>query len=100
MRETTLTAMGLLPIYNVSASPSKLTAQFMKRIHVRSLADAELRPELEAGNTIYFLGKLSLQKIESQVERLGFGERYITCATRRQNDDRAKIRLSPDHSTN
>jgi hypothetical protein len=72
----------------------------MKRTHIRSLSDEELRPQLEAGDIIFFLGpKVKFQEIERQVERLGFGDLYIVSATKGGGKaDRAKIRLKPEAS--
>lgn len=68
----------------------------MNRIHIRVLSDDELRPQLEARDRIFFLGRRSkLQVIEQQVERLGFGEVYIVSVTQGPNADRVKIRLNP-----
>src|SRR5215510_9691036 len=69
----------------------------MRRTHIRALTDDQLRPQLEAGDIIFFLGpQFRLQEIERQVERLGFAEGYIVSATRGPNSDRAKIRVKPD----
>jgi hypothetical protein len=60
------------------------------------MADAELRQQLEASDTIFFLGgEASLQKIERQVERLGFGESYTVSATWRLQTGATKIKLRP-----
>lgn len=54
----------------------------MKRIHTRILRDEELRPQLETGDVIFFLGRrVKLEEIERQIERLGFGELYIASET-------------------
>jgi hypothetical protein len=68
----------------------------MKRVHIRVLSDDELRPQLETGDIIFFLGRgIKLQEVERQVERLGFAEQYIVSATQRPNAERAKIRVKP-----
>jgi hypothetical protein len=55
-----------------------------------------LRPELEAGDVIFFLGEqLKLYEVEEQVERLGFGEMYLVSRSRKLDAARAKIRLKP-----
>jgi hypothetical protein len=62
---------------------------------MRRLTDAELRPQLEALDTILFVGhRLQWQEIERQVERLGFGDLYIVSAMQRPNES-AKISLKP-----
>jgi len=72
----------------------------MKRIHIRVLSDEELRPELKAGDSIFFLGRRpKLLAIEQQVDRLGFGELYIVSMTQGPNADRVKIRLNPVQSS-
>jgi hypothetical protein len=68
----------------------------MNGIHIRGLSDDELRPQLEAGNSLFILDPtLRLREIEQQVERLGFGEEYIVSATQGSGGERAKIRLKP-----
>ncbi len=68
----------------------------MKQIHIKALNDDELLPQLESGDSIFFLGRrIKVQDIEQQIERLGFGELYIVSATRGPNADRVKIRLNP-----
>jgi hypothetical protein len=60
------------------------------------MTDAELRQQLEARDTIFFLGgEVSLQKIERQVEQLGFGELYTVSATWRLHTGATKIKLRP-----
>jgi hypothetical protein len=60
------------------------------------MSDAELRQQLEARDTIFFLGgDASLQKIERQVERLGFGEVYTASATWGLQTGLTKIKLRP-----
>jgi hypothetical protein len=60
------------------------------------MTDAELQRQLEARDTIFFVGgDVSLQKIERQVERLGFGELYTVSATQGRLTGGAKIKLVP-----
>jgi hypothetical protein len=68
----------------------------MNQIHIRALNDDELLPQLESGDSIFFLGRrIEMQDIERQIDRLGFGERYIVSATQGPNADRVKVRLKP-----
>jgi hypothetical protein len=65
---------------------------------MRRLTDAELRPQLQALDTIFFVNQgLQWQEIERQVERLGFGDLYIVSATQRPNQS-ARISLKPVYS--
>jgi hypothetical protein len=67
----------------------------MRRTHTQALTDVELRRELEAGDTIFFIDRpLKWQEIERQVERLGFGELYIVSAMQRPNEN-PTISLKP-----
>ena len=60
------------------------------------ITDAALRQQLEARDTIFFIGTdMSLQKIERQVERLGFGDLYIVSATQSRQKAATKIRVQP-----
>jgi hypothetical protein len=60
------------------------------------LADGELRFQLEAGDTISFVGgEISLQKIERQVERLGFGDLYVVSATQGREGKSTRIQVKP-----
>jgi hypothetical protein len=64
----------------------------MKRILVRPVSDNELRAQLEARDTILFVGEqVSWQDIERQVERLGFGELYIVSATQARGTGAPRI---------
>ena len=68
----------------------------MKRTMVRSLSDQELRPELEAGDTILFVStSIDWVDIERQVERLGFGESYLVCATQARGSAIPTITVKP-----
>ncbi len=68
----------------------------MQRIHIRPLADEELRPQLEAGATIYFDGQtIQWQEVERQVERLGFGDLYSVSSTQGPLGNNCKISLKP-----
>ena len=70
----------------------------VERTHTRSVSDGRLRAELQAGDTVVFKGKnFTWEKVERQVERLGFGDSYLviaTCVSGGSGSD-AKIRLSP-----
>jgi hypothetical protein len=69
----------------------------MERIHIRPLADEELRPQLEARATIVFDGQtIQWHEIERQVERLGFGNLYVVSATQGPLGDNPKISLKPE----
>jgi hypothetical protein len=71
--------------------------RLMKRTHTRVLTDDELRPQLEARDTISFVGRpVTFQEIERQVERLGFGDLYIVSTTQKPPSDVAKISLKPE----
>jgi hypothetical protein len=70
--------------------------QGMKCIHDQGISDAELRSELEARDSIVFMGTdLSMQDIERQVERLGFGEDYIVSEVRSTEWSFGRIRVQP-----
>jgi hypothetical protein len=67
----------------------------MERTHTRVLTDAELCRELQARETICFVGlDLQWQELERQVERLGFGELYIVSAKQRAHEQE-RISLKP-----
>ena len=60
------------------------------------LTDGELRPQLEAGDTLSFIGvEMSLQSIERQVDRLGFGDLYIVSAMRGRQTQATRIQVKP-----
>jgi len=60
------------------------------------LTDVELRQQLEAGDTISFVGgEISLQKIERQVDRLGFGDVYIVSAMQGRQNTATRIQVKP-----
>jgi hypothetical protein len=68
----------------------------MVRTCFMPMTDSDLRQQLEARDTIFFLGgDVSLQKIERQVERLGFGELYTVSATWGLQTGTTKIKLRP-----
>ena len=49
----------------------------MKRTHTRLLSDGELRLQLQSRDIVVFeVRDVSWQKVERQVERLGFGDLY------------------------
>lgn len=59
----------------------------MRRVHQRGLTDDELRADLQACDTVYFVGgSVKWQEVERQVERLGFGDLYIVSALQRPNE--------------
>jgi hypothetical protein len=70
----------------------------MERTHTKPLSDDRLRPELEAGDTVVFRGRnFTWEKVQRQVERLGFGDSYLviaTCLSGGRSHD-AKIKLRP-----
>ncbi len=56
----------------------------MKHTYDRLLSDDELRPHLERGDAVAFQGLGGeWEEIEQQVERLGFGDAYAVCRTKR-----------------
>ena len=68
----------------------------MVRTCTMPLTDGELRPQLEAGDTLSFIGvEMSLQSIERQVDRLGFGELYIVSATQGRQTEVTRIQVKP-----
>ena len=68
----------------------------MVRICTMPLTDEELLPQLEAGDTLSFVGgDLSLQKIERQVDRLGFGDLYIVSAMQGRQTTATRIQVKP-----
>lgn len=70
----------------------------MKCLYARPLFDDELRPHLERGDSIVFTGSAhDWQEIEQQVERLGFGDRYVVSRTARAGatGQRSLTRVSP-----
>jgi hypothetical protein len=61
-----------------------------------TLTDGELRAQLEAGDTLSFVGlEISLQSIERQVDRLGFGDLYIVSATQGRQTEPPRIHVKP-----
>jgi hypothetical protein len=69
----------------------------MKHVYTRLLDDAELRPHLERGDTVAFENLArEWEKIERQVERLGYGDDYAVSRTRKSAAP-GQIRLSPVH---
>jgi hypothetical protein len=68
----------------------------MKRVHTHRLTDEELRQELEAKDTILFIGTdLTWQEVERQLERLGFGDSYIVSAVKGTDYSFSRISLRP-----
>jgi len=60
------------------------------------LTDGELRSQLEAGDTLSFIGReISLQTIERQVDRLGFGDLYIVSAMQGRQTEPPRIQVKP-----
>jgi len=68
----------------------------MVRTSFMPMEDSELRQQLEAKDTIFFVGEdVSLQEIERQVERLGFGELYIVSASHHRQPSATRINVKP-----
>jgi hypothetical protein len=68
----------------------------MKRVHTHRLTDEELKSELEAKDTILFMGTdLTWQEVERQLERLGFGDSYIVSVVKGTDYSLARISLRP-----
>ena len=68
----------------------------MVRTCTLPLTDGELRPQLEAGETLSFVGEeISFQTIERQVERLGFGDLYIVSAMQGRQAAATRIQVKP-----
>jgi hypothetical protein len=60
------------------------------------MTDAELRLRLEAMETLFFVGEdLSLQRIERQVESLGFGELFVVSAMQGGHTGVPRIKVKP-----
>src|SRR4051812_21881245 len=78
---------------SLSRTAATATLAFdMVRTCTMPLTDGELRPQLEAGETISFVGgEISLHKIESQVDRLGFGDLYIVSAMQGRQTEPTRI---------
>ena len=69
----------------------------MARIYTGLLADDELRPELEAGDTVLFIKPgITLREVEDQVERLGFGDLYVVSSTQGPTGGYSKIIVKPE----
>jgi len=68
----------------------------MKHPYTRLLQDTELRPHLEAGDAIAFVGLARQWKhLERQIERLGFGDLYAVSVAKKRTGDPGFIRVSP-----
>jgi hypothetical protein len=60
------------------------------------LKDEEIRPHLEAGEQIAFVGLAHKWKqLERQVDRLGFGDSYTVSLAKKRRSDPGFIRVSP-----
>jgi hypothetical protein len=60
------------------------------------LSDHELRPHLEAGDAIAFVGLAEKWRdIEKQTENLGFGISYAVSLAKKKAEDPGLIRVSP-----
>jgi hypothetical protein len=73
----------------------------MKHVRTQLLDDDDLRPLLERGDTIVFLNLgREWEKLERQVERLGYTETYAVSRGSNPNAPgrTASARLSPFHS--
>ena len=65
----------------------------MEHTYTRPLSDEELRRHLDANDTVVFKdAPVRWQEIERQVERLGFGERFIVSSTKGKHGRACKIR--------
>jgi hypothetical protein len=68
----------------------------MQPLYTRLLRDDELRPHLQAGDAIAFVGLAGKWRdIERQVEKLGFGNSYAVSLAKRKAGDPGFIRVSP-----
>ena len=70
----------------------------MKCVYTRLLSDAELRPHLERGDSVAFKGLWGKwEDVERQVERLGFGDTYTVCRTKKPGapSEESSIRVVP-----
>jgi hypothetical protein len=73
----------------------------MKYTYDRLLNDDELRPHLELGDSLVFIGTAKAwQQIERQVDRLGFGDDYAVSRTSKAGltDEQHVTRVSPVRS--
>ena len=72
----------------------------MKCVYTRLLTDEELRPHLERGDSVGFQGLGGeWEDIERQVERLGFGDSYGVCRTKKPQapSEETFVRVVPLH---
>jgi hypothetical protein len=70
----------------------------MKHPYTRLLRDEELRPHLQAGDAVAFVGLADKWKnIERQIEHLGFGDFYAVSLAKKRAGDPGLIRVSPLH---
>jgi hypothetical protein len=68
----------------------------MKVILTIPLRDEDLRCQLASGNTLLFVGeRIDWQKLERQVERLGFGEDYLVSARQGRAANAVRISVEP-----
>jgi len=69
----------------------------MRYIYLHVLSDEELRPLLEHGDSVSLLGMgREWERIEHQVERLGFGTAYAVSRTRKAGTPE-NVRIGPVH---
>jgi hypothetical protein len=68
----------------------------MTHPYTRLLRDEELRPHLQAGDAVAFVGLAdNWRNIERQVEHLGFGDSYAVSKAKKQAGEPGLIRVSP-----
>jgi len=84
-------------VLSLSRNPATANLVFnMVRTCILPLTDGELRPQLEAGDTLSFVGgEISFQTIERQVDRLGFGDLYVVSAMRGRQTAATRIQVKP-----
>jgi len=70
----------------------------MKSVYTSRLSDDELRVHLERGDSVAFKGlPRAWKEIETQVERLGFGDRFVVSRAQRApgGEEPDVVRVSP-----
>jgi hypothetical protein len=70
----------------------------MKCVYTRLLSDEDLRPHLERGDSVAFKGLGGeWEDVERQVERLGFGDTYAVCRTKKPGppSEESSVRVVP-----
>ncbi len=67
-----------------------------EHVYMRPLTDDELRRHLDANDTVLFKdASVRWHEIERQVERLGFGERFVVSSSQGNRGRTCKIRPVP-----